>query len=289
MIGHQPPTDRPHTRRNNHNLIQVPTVTRDSTVFVDKAKFCLINARSLRNKSLFVRDYVDECSLDIVALTETWLTDEDTTSVSELCRDNFTLIHQPRGGARRGGGIGVLFRKTLQLVSRVSVDTRASETVSVTLRNARTSCTTRVIVMYRPPNSCFGTFLDDVSTVLLIAGTHPTETVVCGDFNTKYGEPTCTDAVNLADLLDTAGFTQHVTGATHERGNTLDLVITAKNLASHCYCCQAHVASHRPLRSRMRTPPVQTKPFEATHHVSKTISYQQQHLRGRLKVVQSER
>ena len=79
-----------------------------------------------------------------------------------------------------------------------------------------------VTVMYRPPNWCFGTFLDDVSTVLLIAGTHPTETVVCWDFNTKYGEP------NLADLLDTAGFTQHVTGATHERGNTLDLVITAK-------------------------------------------------------------
>ena len=83
VIGHRPPIDRPHTRRNNNNLIQVPTVTRDSTVFVDKAKFCLINARSLRNKSLFVRDYVDECSLDIVALTETWLTDEDTTSVSE--------------------------------------------------------------------------------------------------------------------------------------------------------------------------------------------------------------
>ena len=147
-------------------------LTRDSTVFVDKAKFCLINVRSLRNKSLFLRNYVDECSLDIVALTETWLTDKDTTSVSELCRDNFTLIHQPRGGARRGGGIGVLFRKTLQLVSRVSVDTRASETLSVTLRNARTSCTTRVIVIYRPPNSCFGTFLDDVSTVLLIANLH---------------------------------------------------------------------------------------------------------------------
>ena len=218
VIGHRPPTDRPQTRRNNNNLIQVPTVTRDSTVLVDKIKFCLINARSLRNKSLFVRNYVDECLLNIVALTETWLTDEDTTSVSELCRDNFTLIHQPRGGARSVGGIGVLFRKTLQLVSRVSVDIRASETLSVTLRNARTSCTTRVMVIYRPPNSCFGTFRNDVST----------ETVVCGDFNTKYGEPTCTDAVNLADLHNTAGFTQHVTGATHERGNTLDLVITAK-------------------------------------------------------------
>ena len=95
VIGHRPPKDRPHTRSNNtNNLIQVPTISRDWAVIVDKCKFALINARSLRNKSLFVRNYVDECSLDIVALTETWLTDEDTTSVSELCRDNFTLVHQ---------------------------------------------------------------------------------------------------------------------------------------------------------------------------------------------------
>ncbi|KAK2172228.1 hypothetical protein NP493_980g00027 [Ridgeia piscesae] len=33
----------------------------------------------------------------------------------------------------------------------------------------------------------------------------------------KCGNPTCTDAVNLADQLDTAGFEQHVTGATHEQ------------------------------------------------------------------------
>ena len=148
VIGHiyRPFKDRHHTRCNNNNLIQVPTVSRDSAVIGDKSKFGLINARSLRNISLFVRIYVDECTLDIVALTETRLTDEDTTSVSELCRDNFTLVHQPRGSARRGGDIGVLFRRTLQLVSRVTVDTLASETLSVTLRNARTSCTTRVVV-----------------------------------------------------------------------------------------------------------------------------------------------
>ena len=33
--------------------------------------------------------------------------------------------------------------------------------------------------------------------------------------------------MNLADLLETHGFVQHVQGATHERGNTLDLVITS--------------------------------------------------------------
>ena len=195
-----------------------------------KTKFALINVRSLRNKTLLVHDYTDDCSADIkiVALTETWLRDEDNASVSELCRDTFSFAHQPRGGARRGGGVGVLFRKSFQFVSRVSVDTCASETLSVTLRNARIDCTTRVIVMYRPPRSCFKTFQDDGSKVLLIVAAHPTETIVCGDFSTRYKDSTCTDAINLADLLDTSGFVQHVSGATHERGSILDLIVTAK-------------------------------------------------------------
>ena len=114
-------------------------------------------------------------------------------------------------------------------MSRVSVDMCASETLSVTLSNARIDCTTREVVMYRPPSSCFRTFPDDVSKVLLIAAAHSTETIVCGDFNTRYEDSTCTDAINLADLLDTSNGVQHVSSATHdEHGNILDLIITAK-------------------------------------------------------------
>ena len=120
--------------------------------------------------------------------------------------------------------------------------------------------------MCRPPNSCFGTFLDDVSTVLLIAGTHPTETVVCGDFNTKYGEPTCTDAVNLADLLDTAGFTQHVTGATHERGSKLDLVITAKT--SHPIATAVKPISQITDRYAVECELLQSKPSRLKRHIT---------------------
>ena len=63
-----------------------------------------------------------------------------------------------------------------------------------------------MIVVYRPPSSDFRSFLDDVGKVLLTAAAHPTETVVCGYFNTRYGDPTCTNATNLADLFDTSGF-----------------------------------------------------------------------------------
>ena len=226
VVGCRPPTDRTRTRPCCVNLVQVPISRLPETV--SKTKFALINARSLRNKALLVRDYVDDRFVDVAAITETWLADEGNASVSELWRDNLTIAHQPRGGARRGGGVGILFRKSFQLVSRVSVDTCASETLSVTLRNAHIDCTTRVIVMYRPPSSCFKTFLDDVFKVLLIAAAHPTETIVCGDFNTRYKDPTCTDVINLADLVDTSGFVQHVSGATHERGNILDLIVTAK-------------------------------------------------------------
>ena len=127
-----------------------------------------------------MRDYIDECELDVVALTETWLGEDETTAVSELCGEDFTFIHQPCGGPRRGGGIGVLFQKTLQLVSRADIDTHASETCRVILHNICIGCTMRVIVVYRPPTSNFHSFLDDVGKVLLIAAAHPTETVVCG-------------------------------------------------------------------------------------------------------------
>ena len=43
VIRHRPPKDRPHTRCNNNNLIQVPTVSRVSAVIVDKSKFGFIN------------------------------------------------------------------------------------------------------------------------------------------------------------------------------------------------------------------------------------------------------
>ena len=49
---------------------------------------------------------------------------------------------------------------------------------------------------------------------------------MCSDFNTRSGDSTCAHAMNLAHLMETSGFVQHVESATHDRGNTLDLIIT---------------------------------------------------------------
>ena len=126
------------------------------------AKFALINAWSLRNKAFLILDHTKERSLDVVAIKETWLGVDDTIAVSELCGENFTFVCQPRGGIRRGGGVGIMFRKTLQLISHTTLDTHVCETYCVILRNFRIGYTTRVIVVYRPPAPDFRSFLDDV-------------------------------------------------------------------------------------------------------------------------------
>ena len=84
---------------NNANLIQLTSRgTGDGTLMARsspdlRAKFALINARSIRNKALLVRDYIDEHELDVVAMTETWLGEDEPTVVSELCRDDFSFAH----------------------------------------------------------------------------------------------------------------------------------------------------------------------------------------------------
>ncbi|MEG7522102.1 MAG: hypothetical protein M3H12_03260, partial [Chromatiales bacterium] len=70
--------------------------------------------------------------------------------------------------------------------------------------------------------------MDDLGNMLSSAATHPNESIICGDFNVHYGNTRSTGAMNLATLIDNAGFVQHVTNATHVSGHTLDLFITPR-------------------------------------------------------------
>ena len=86
---------------------------------------------------------------------------------------------------------------------------------------------------------------------------------MCGDFNTRYGDSTCADAMNLADLLKTHGFVQHVQGATHERGNTLDLVITSgtSHVIATTVELETFLTDHRVIECELRQPkPERTTP-----------------------------
>jgi hypothetical protein len=53
--------------------------------------------------------------------------------------------------------------------------------------------------------------------------------IITGDLNFHLDDPSDHNARKFLDILDEQGFVQHVVGATHIRGYTLDFFITRDN------------------------------------------------------------
>lgn len=53
---------------------------------------CLLNSRSVKNKSADIFDYVCECKVDLVAVTETWLGCNDDAVRAELCPEGYKQL-----------------------------------------------------------------------------------------------------------------------------------------------------------------------------------------------------
>jgi len=67
------------------------------------------NARSVRNKSDEICDFVVENDLDVCAISETWLSGNDSDKIvcGDITPTGYSLKHMPRKG-RRGGGVALL-------------------------------------------------------------------------------------------------------------------------------------------------------------------------------------
>jgi hypothetical protein len=100
--------DSSNSRRCIGNLINVTCLSLLNGCHRNSMLLCIFNARSVRNKTGDLRDYVSDCNADVYAITETWLKTDDEAVWAELCPECFKIIDHPRTG-RRGGGIGLLW------------------------------------------------------------------------------------------------------------------------------------------------------------------------------------
>jgi len=75
-----------------------------------------------------------------------------------------------------------------------------------------------------PPPSA--QFFDELTAVLETLVINACPVIVGGDFSVRYQLATDPDSRRLSDVLSSFDMVQHVCGATHRCGNTLDLVMT---------------------------------------------------------------
>ena len=106
---------------------------------------CVLNARSLRNKSATFVDLVCDSKADLFAVSETWLTVNDTAILSEITPQGYTLHHCPRSD-RRGGGTALILKESIN-VEKVSVAGKGSFEASEWLVNPAATTRLRVVII----------------------------------------------------------------------------------------------------------------------------------------------
>ena len=96
VIRHRPPTRQAipskQTGVDNANLVQLTT----SVSALDScttATLGLLNVRLLRNKADFITNYACENDIDILCLTETWLTDNDASLIFAVVPQRYKFQH----------------------------------------------------------------------------------------------------------------------------------------------------------------------------------------------------
>ena len=193
---------------NTANLLNIQLNTN-----IRPAKLCLLNARSVCNKIDVLVDYVADHDLDILCITETWPSSEDTAAVSTVTPCGYLFEHVARSNLR-DGGVGVLFKSSFTVDHSQLWPASSIECLDLQLRCHRVSSTIPLFVIYRPTR-------DLVERVGTKSGI-----IILGDFNVRYGDNSDAHARALHDILSDANMRQKVTNATHNRGNVLDLVIT---------------------------------------------------------------
>ena len=192
----------------------------------------MFNPRSVKKKSEAIVEFVVDNDIDVLTLTETWLTCNDTVAAGDITPQGYALHHVPRYG-RRGGGIGVLYKAGFSLrVDNSYPETKTFESTSVLMHSATSSV--RLVVVYRPPSSKknahnFTDFLMEFTTVIDCFSTDQPNLLLVGDFNVHVDDASCHEAGTFLDCLSACNLTQHVTVATHRLGHTLDLIISRSN------------------------------------------------------------
>ena len=191
----------------------------------------LINCRSIRNRIDFINDIIYTQNIDIAVLTETWLNEDDQAVISSITLNNFNFYHTPRITSTHGGGIGIITRKPIKLISKSHGNYKTFDSIHCCL-NITDSKHIDIIALYRPPHHNIHPFLNEFIDLSL--NIHTKNIVVLGDFNVLLysGKQT---AKLMVDTLNMLNLKQHVDFPTHTGGNTLDLIIspTDSNMISN--------------------------------------------------------
>ena len=193
-----------------------------------RLRIATVNARSVKGKIAEIQHNIIKRSLDIIIVTESWLTEKDEIWINAQGwnRLNYTVYSKPRPGPRRGGGLLLIVRSdfTVKETHIPSAPSYESCLWSIDMHAKKIN----ILSVYHPPQST-NEYPDSIFIDQLCDHVHELlsslqNVIVTGDFNIHVNDPSNNDAIMLLDAMSSLGFSQLSNKATHKSGNTLDLI-----------------------------------------------------------------
>lgn len=77
-------------------MIQIPTNNHHRNITDKFISLHLINARPDAGKAVSLCEHIIEKCVDILAITETWLREEDDCHINDLCPPGYKFVGVPR-------------------------------------------------------------------------------------------------------------------------------------------------------------------------------------------------
>ena len=172
--------------------------------------------------------------IDVFCITESWLKAAgDEPKCVDMAPPGYKTISCPR--TTHAGGVAFVIRDTLLPLTTTNTkfpfDHPSYELMqlSINLRQQRL----QFFVLYRRParkeyNLTDSQFYYELPNLLEYVNTSGGSPFIVGDFNTHMDNLTDYRAVRLSSLFQDFGLVQSVTFPTHQKGHTLDLVLTRR-------------------------------------------------------------
>ena len=215
---------RQHARQsrvNNRNLVKIPIMHKDK-IITDNVRIVTANVRSIKSKVNSILEQVELLGIDILAITETWLKDQDTSWVqtSSLVTEdyNFDFINRKN---KQGGGIGLLHTRKLQ-ITPAEDQGLATSTLEKGIWNTKIrDKNLTIVVVYHPPFSSSkantsNLFLNEVREFTQFLVVDFSNIILLGDINVHIQDLENQDSILYNDQMAAMGFQQHINFATHK-------------------------------------------------------------------------
>ena len=178
--------------------------------------------------SLFQKFVYSE-NFDVVALTETWLT--NSVSDNEILDVGYSIYRSDRSTGKRGGGVLLAVKNSIQSYRRQDLEPDYSEMVTIEIVQDD-GPKFIVSVVYRTPNSNFQTFITVFKSFLAKSSElSTTKLLILGDFNfptidwSKRNESCKADEFSFCEVLKDF-FLSQVNMHPTRNANILDLIIS---------------------------------------------------------------